>query len=152
MIFGMIAILRASVSRTMRRCAFNIAALVAMILCGVVGIGFATFAAYVSMEAVEGPIVAALSISACYGLFSILIWISRRFYSVGTRQPLKPIITETPIGKGFDHVAPVSGVPDARRDQDALIAAFQLARGLSPLEGMALALAGGLLFGRRFGK
>ena len=43
-------------------------------LFAVVSVGFATFAAYIQLRASAGPVVAALTVCAAYGLLTIGIW------------------------------------------------------------------------------
>jgi hypothetical protein len=71
---GLIDILVVAAERDLRGFLLAVAAMAVVALCAAISLAFGTFAAYVYLRALQGPILAALIVSVAYGLLAIAIW------------------------------------------------------------------------------
>jgi hypothetical protein len=120
-------------------------------LSAAISLGFGTFAAYVYLRALEGPIVAALIVSVAYGLLAIAIWAMVAVRRRGGRLR-RAAAAPAPASRG-NVASPTRYLleSDATQDQQSAIAAMRLVRDLSATQLLALALVGGFIAGRRIG-
>lgn len=127
-----------------------IAAAAVALLAGI-SLAFGTFAAYVHLSVTEGPVVAAMIVGAVYGLLAIM---TCAFVMVRRRRRLRVAVASAsavPPGNVESLLQSLAGA-GAPLDQQAMAAALQLGRELSPIQLLALALIGGFITGRTLGK
>ncbi len=118
-------------------------------LVAMVSLGFGTFAAYMHLSAAEGPVFAAVAISAAYGVVAVIAGAGlARWYATSSRDPA----TVPPASVNPETLLRSLAESGSPQDQAALTAALRLGRALSPMELLALSLVGGFLAGRRAGK
>ncbi len=114
-----------------------------------VSLGFGAFAIYAYLQASQGRVVAALIVCAAFGAAAIAIcaiamarWRARR-----SRQAAKASSARAgDIDSLLRHLAA------AGAQQDQLALAARLGRELSPMQLLALALAGGFIAGKKLTK
>jgi|SRR5579864_8521056 len=136
----------AAVERRLRDCLLGGVAATAITLFASVSLAFGTFAAYVYFRTSDGRVIAALIVSAAYGLLAIAIWA----IGVGRRRSsrLRRAASASP-GNVDSLLQALGGTP---QEQLALAAALRLGSELSAMQLLALALIGGFVAGRKLGK
>ncbi len=153
MIHWLMSLLGALTERRFRGLLLGVGAVAVSALLGAVALGFGTLAAYAYLRASQGVVGAALNICFAYVLLAILTgavaMIRRRVERLarGAASAPPPAPSEN-IDSFFQSMADV-GAP---QDRQALLAALQLGRGLSPLQLITIALIGGFIVGRKLGK
>ena len=111
----------------------------------IVSLGFGTFAAYTHLSASEGPVFAAVMISAAYGVIAVICGVALirwhdRSSPPASATPVHPETLETLLQS-----LAAAGTP---QDQKALVAALRAGRDLSPMELLAVSLISGFFAGR----
>ena len=150
---GLTGLLGAAVERRLHDCLFGVVATAVVGLFATVSLGFGTFAAYATLGASEGRVVAALIVGAAYGLTAIAIWgvwAARRHAG----RPRRAAAAAAPAASSgtVDSLLQSLAAGGTSPDQPALIAAMRLGRELAPMELLALALLGGFIAGRKLDK
>lgn len=150
MIRELTGLLGGAAERCLRESLLAIITMALAALFAAVSLGFGTFAAYVCLRESEGRVFAALILCAAYGLVAIVIcavWMARRRTARSHRAAAAPASPDD-VESLLQRMAAASTQPD----QQALVAAMQLGRALSPMQMLALALMGGFIAGRKLGK
>lgn len=153
MIHWLMSLLGALSERRVRDFSLGVGAVAVVALLGAVALGFGTLAAYVYFRASQGVVGAALIICFAYALLAILIgaaaMICRRAERLarGAASASTPASSEN-IHSFFQGLAG-AGAPKGR---EALLAAMQIGRELTPLQLIAIALISGFIVGRKLGK
>jgi hypothetical protein len=153
MIHWLMSLLGALTERRFRDFSLGVGAVAVVALLGAVALGFGTLAAYVYFRASQGVVGATLIICFAYALLAILIGAVAMIRRRAERLVRSAASAPTPaasqnIDSFFQSMAEV-GAP---QDRQALLAALQLGRGLSPLQLITIALVGGFIVGRKLGK
>ena len=148
----MIPLLRAAAARRLRNGLIDAGAFLAIALCAVVSLSFATAAAFRAIEISDGGVIAALALCAFYGLLAAAFAIARR------RRLRKASHVATPaVGTAFqsDSLSPLlqALLPnDTPLFQEVIKDIGKLTREASKMEKVAFALVFGFLVGRRIGR
>ena len=125
---------------------------VAALLCAV-ALGFGTLAAYLYLRASQGAVGAALIVCLAYALLAILIGTAALIRRRAERLARSAASAPTPAASGnIDSLFQSMAEAAAPQDRQALLAALELGRGLSPLQLITIALIGGFIVGRKLGK
>ncbi|MCZ8147590.1 MAG: hypothetical protein O9325_07055 [Roseomonas sp.] len=120
-----------------------------VMLFAAVSLGFGTFAAYTHLSASEGPVFAAVVISAAYGVVAIISGVAlARWHGRSSRSRSAASAPPENLEALLQSLA-AAGAP---QDQTALIAALRAGRDLAPMELLAISLISGFFAGRRAGK
>jgi hypothetical protein len=115
-------------------------------LLAAVSLGFGTFAVYTHLSASEGPVVAAVAISAAYGVVAVIAGIAlARWHGRSSRPPAAAPAAPEDLEALLQALA-AAGLP---QEQVSLIAALWVGRGLSPTELLAISLISGFFAGRK---
>lgn len=148
MLRGLYRLLLAAADWRPRDFLLGIVAAELVALCAGVSLGFGTFAAYMHLSASEGPVFAAVMISAVYGLVAIAAGLAlARWHARSPRH--RPAAPEPSVNlEALLQSLSAAGTP---QDQMALIAALQLGRDLTPMELLILSLVRGFIAGRKAG-
>ncbi|MEI8396105.1 MAG: hypothetical protein WCF85_15310 [Rhodospirillaceae bacterium] len=117
-----------------------------------ISLGFGTFAAYGYLRGLLGGVVAALIVSAAYGLVAVtirVVWTVRRRQARRVRcaAAAAPALVGT-VTSLLRSLAE-AGTP---QDREIMAAAERLGREISPMELLALAVIGGFIVGRKLAK
>jgi hypothetical protein len=153
MIHWLSSLLQALTERRFRGFLLGVGAAAMVALLGAVALGFGTLAAYDHLRTSRGVVEAALLICVAYALLAILIGVIAMLRR--RTKPLVRIAASAPPPAASDNIHSLfqslagAGAP---QDREALLAAMQLARALSPLQLLATALIGGFIAGRKLGK
>lgn len=114
-------------------------------LLSTVCLGFGTFAAYMQLSAVEGPVFAALVISVAYGVVAVIAGVAlARWHARSTF----PSSTAPAPPENLEALLQSLAAAGAPQDQTALIGALRVGRNLSPMELIAVSLISGFFAGR----
>jgi len=153
MIHSLINLLGALTERRFRGLLLGVGAVAVAALLGAVALGFGTLAAYVYLRASQGVVGAALIICFAYALLAILIGAGAMIRRRAERLARDAASAATPgssenIHSFFQGLAG-AGAP---KDREALLAAMQIGRELTPLQLIAIALISGFIVGRKLGK
>ncbi len=153
MIHWLTHLLGALTERRFRGFLLDVGPVAVVALLGAVALGFGTFAAYVYLRASQGVVGAALIICFAYALLAILIGVVAIVHGRTERLVRRAASAPTPessdnVHSLFQSLAEAS----APQDRDALLAAMQLGRALSPLQLFAIAPIAGFIAGRKLGK
>jgi hypothetical protein len=140
--------LGAAVERRLRDCLLGGIAATAITLFAAVSLAFGTFAAYVYFRTSDGRVIAALIVSAAYGLLAIAIWA----IGVARRRSSRLRRVASASGSPGNIDALLQALGGTPQEQLALAAALRLGGELSAMQLLALALIGGFVAGRKIGK
>jgi hypothetical protein len=153
MIHWLMSLLGALTERRFRGLLLGAGAVAVSALLGVVALGFGTLAAYVYLRASQGVVGAALIICFAYALLAILIgavaMIRRRAERLARGAESAPTPASSENIHSFFQGLAGAGAP---KDREALLAAMQIGRELTPLQLIAIALISGFIVGRKLGK
>ena len=146
-------VVRAAADRRFHALAVGVATAVCVVLAATTSLGFATFAVYTYLDALEGPRVAALILSAFYGVVALAIWLTSKLRrkSSGLRVEASAA-TPSPSDNGAALLRQVLAAAGATREQIALVASAQIGRELSTLQLLTVALIGGFVAGCKLRK
>jgi len=123
--------------------------LVAML--AIISVGFGTFATYAYLSASQGRVGAASIICLAYAALALTVAVieGMRRRNSRLRRALTPASTSV---ENVDSLLQSTAAMGAPQDQQALLAAMQLGRALSPAQLVVLALIVGFIIGRKRGK
>jgi hypothetical protein len=108
-------------------------------------LGFATFAAYMHLSASQGPVFAAIMISATYGVVAVICGVALMRWHERSSRPASAAPTPPENLEALLQSLSAAGAP---QDQNALIAALRVGRDLSPMELLAISLISGFFADR----
>jgi hypothetical protein len=111
----------------------------------IICLGFATFAAYMHFSASQGPVFAAIMISATYGVVAVICGVALMRWHERSSRPASAAPTPPENLEALLQSLSAAGAP---QDQNALIAALRVGRDLSPMELLAISLISGFFAGR----
>jgi len=111
----------------------------------IICLGFATFAVYMHLSASEGPVFAAIMISATYGVVAVICGVALMRWHERSSRPASAAPTPPENLEALLQSLSAAGAP---QDQNALIAALRVGRDLSPMELLAISLISGFFAGR----
>ncbi len=143
-------LLDVATERRLRAFLLGVGAAAVVTMFAMASLGFAAFAAYGYLRPVEGPVAAALILCGASGLIALVIgaftWTRRR-----ARRMQASAAASTPAGNvnSFLQGLIATGSPD---QQSTLDAAMRLARDMTPMQLVALALIGGFTACRKLRK
>jgi len=150
MIHWLMSLLGALTERRFRDFSLGVGAVAVVALLGAVGLGFGTLAAYVYFRPSQGVVGAALIICFAYALLAILIgaaaMIRRRAERLACGAASAPTPAPSENIHSFFQGLAGAGAP---KDREALLAAMQIGRELTPLQLLAIALISGFIVGRK---
>ena len=108
-------------------------------------LGFGTFAAYMYLSASDGPVFAAVMISAAYGVVAVICGVALTRWHDRSSPPASAAPAPPENLEALLQSLSAAGAP---QDQKALIAALRVGRDLSPMELLAVSLISGFFAGR----
>jgi len=111
----------------------------------VICLGFGTFAAYTLFSASEGPVFAAIMISATYGVVAVICGVALMRWHDRSSRPASAAPAPPENLEALLQSLSAAGAP---QDQKTLIAALRVGRDLSPMELLAVSLISGFFAGR----
>ena len=111
-------------------------------------LGFGTFAAYMRLSASEGPVFAAIVISAAYGVVAVISGVALARWHDRSPRPSSAAPAPPETVEALLQSLAAAGAP---QDQKALIAALRVGRDLSPMELLVISLISGFFAGRGAG-
>jgi hypothetical protein len=109
----------------------------------IICLGFGTFAAYTHFSASQGPVFAAIMISATYGVVAVICGVALMRWHDRSSRPAAAAPAEN-----LEALLQSLSAAGAPQDQKALIAALRVGRDLSPMELLAVSLISGFFAGR----
>jgi hypothetical protein len=150
MIRWLTGLLSAAAERRLGDFLLGAAAVAGMVaLFAAVSLGFGAFAIYAYLQASQGRVVAALIVCAAFGAAAIAICAITMARRRARRSRLAARASSARAGD-IDSLLRHLAAAGAQQDQLALAA--RLARELSPMQLLALALAGGFIAGKKLAK
>jgi hypothetical protein len=111
----------------------------------IICLGFATFAAYMHLSASQGPVFAAIMISATYGVVAVICGVALMRWHERSSRPASAAPTPPENLEALLQSLSAAGAP---QDHNALIAALRVGRDLSPMGLLAISLISGFFAGR----
>jgi hypothetical protein len=111
----------------------------------IICLAFGTFAAYTHLSASQGPVFAAIMISAAYGVAAVTCGVALMRWHERSSRPASAAPAPPENLEALLQSLSAAGAP---QDQKALIAALQVGRDLSPMELLAISLISGFFAGR----
>jgi len=111
----------------------------------IICLGFGTFAAYTHFSASQGPVFAAIMISATYGVVAVICGVALMRWHDRSSRPASAAPAPPENLEALLQSLSAAGAP---QDQKALITALRVGRDLSPMELLAVSLISGFFAGR----
>jgi hypothetical protein len=141
-----LSVLAARSQQGLRRFFIGAALVLASLLSGAIGVGFATYALFEAWRLQYGVINASLGLSAIYIVLSGVLYLcSRRAGSLPRAAASGPVSGLGANGDPLKAAAQASGAPQAA----ALAMGVELAKQMTPLQLATLAVLSGFVAGRR---